>query len=67
MNPNSLTVLKNCKLEPALASVKPGESVQFERHGYFCADLKNSNPGQLVFNRTVSLRDSWSKEQAAAK
>jgi glutaminyl-tRNA synthetase len=70
LNPNSLEVLRECRLEPGLASAKPGLRVQFERLGYFCADL-DSRPGALVFNRTVSLRDTWAKieqkEIAAAK
>jgi len=61
LNPNSLEVLKDCKLEPNLASAKPGDSFQFLRHGYFCADSEDSKDGALVFNRTVGLRDSWAK------
>ncbi len=64
LNPNSLTVLRGCLLEPALASLAVGEAVQFERLGYFCLDPE-SRPGALVFNRTVGLRDSWAKMQAA--
>jgi glutaminyl-tRNA synthetase len=60
INPNSLEVLQACQMEPSLASATPGTSVQFERLGYFCADL-DSRPGALVFNRTVSLRDTWAK------
>jgi glutaminyl-tRNA synthetase len=60
LNPESLKVLPNGKLETNLAGVFPGETVQFERLGYFCAD-KESRPGALIFNRTVGLRDSWSK------
>ncbi len=60
INPNSLEVLTGCKLEPALASSVVGDKVQFERLGYFCADL-DSTPGNLVFNRTVALRDSYAK------
>jgi glutaminyl-tRNA synthetase len=60
LNPESLKVLPNGKLETNLAGVIPGETVQFERLGYFCAD-KESGPGALIFNRTVGLRDSWSK------
>jgi glutaminyl-tRNA synthetase len=63
LNPKSLGVLAGCRLEPGLASAQPGQSWQFERHGYFCADL-DSKPGALVFNRTVPLRDTWAKEQA---
>jgi glutaminyl-tRNA synthetase len=60
LNSESLKVLPNGKLETNLAGVIPGETVQFERLGYFCAD-KESGPGALIFNRTVGLRDSWSK------
>ncbi|MGC2111975.1 MAG: glutamine--tRNA ligase/YqeY domain fusion protein [Candidatus Korobacteraceae bacterium] len=60
LNPNSLEILTNAKLEPSLASAKPGDRYQFERLGYFCADL-DSKPGALVFNRTVPLRDTWAK------
>jgi glutaminyl-tRNA synthetase len=61
INPDSLQVLANCKLEPGLAEAGPGESCQFERTGYFCLDAKASEPGKPVFNRTVTLRDSWAK------
>jgi hypothetical protein len=64
LNPNSLEVLADCKLEPALAATAPGEPVQFERQGYFCLDT-DSAPGRLVFNRTVGLRDSWAKVKGA--
>ena len=60
LNPNSLEVITNAKLEPSLASAKAGDRYQFERLGYFCADL-DSKPGALVFNRTVPLRDTWAK------
>jgi glutaminyl-tRNA synthetase len=60
LNPNSLEVVKGCKLEPSLAGAVPGASYQFERLGYFCVDL-DSAPGALVFNRTVALRDTWAK------
>jgi glutaminyl-tRNA synthetase len=67
INPNSLEVLQACQMEPSLASATPGTSVQFERLGYFCADL-DSRPGALVFNRTVSLRDTWARiEQKQAE
>ncbi len=59
INPDSLVVLKGCRAEPSLAQAQPEERFQFEREGYFCADLKDSKPGALVFNRTVTLRDSW--------
>jgi glutaminyl-tRNA synthetase len=61
LNPHSLEILTGCKLEPALGNVKPGENVQFERLGYFCVDSQLSQPGSPVFNRTVTLRDSWAK------
>ncbi|MCF8223866.1 MAG: glutamine--tRNA ligase/YqeY domain fusion protein [Bacteroidales bacterium] len=60
LNPDSLEVLRNCKLEPSLADVKPLDKFQFQRLGYFCAD-KKSEPGKPVFNRTVPLRDTWGK------
>ena len=61
INPNSLQVLTQCKLEPMLGSAKPGERFQFERMGYFCADIKDSKPGDPVFNRVVTLKDTWAK------
>ncbi|MGD8266582.1 MAG: glutamine--tRNA ligase/YqeY domain fusion protein [Desulfobacterales bacterium] len=61
LNPASLTRLEGCKLEPALAQSAPGTIVQFERLGYFCADIKDTTPGRAVFNRTVTLRDPWAK------
>ncbi|HEX4070033.1 MAG TPA: glutamine--tRNA ligase/YqeY domain fusion protein [Planctomycetaceae bacterium] len=61
LNPKSLTSVKSCKLEPSLATAAPGNRYQFERLGYFCADSRDSRPGALVFNRTVSLRDTWAK------
>ncbi len=60
VDPGSLEVLSGCKCEPALKDVRPGERFQFERLGYFCVDL-DSEPGRLVFNRTVALRDTWVK------
>ena len=60
LNPNSLEVLTNAKLEPSLANAKAGDRYQFERLGYFCVDPE-SKPGALVFNRTVQLRDTWAK------
>lgn len=62
INPESLVVLPDAKLEPSLAGAKPGERFQFERQGYFCVD-KDSRPAKLIFNRTVTLKDSWAKEQ----
>jgi glutaminyl-tRNA synthetase len=64
LNPNSLETLKGCKLEPSLAQASPESRYQFERLGYFRADPVDSKAGALVFNRVVSLRDSWAKEQA---
>ena len=63
LNPDSLEQLDDCWLEPSLKDAKPGESVQFERLGYFCADA-DSTDGRAVFNRTVGLRDSWARAQA---
>jgi glutaminyl-tRNA synthetase len=60
LNPISLEVLSDCRVEPALAATNSNDPVQFERQGYFCRD-RDSTPGQLVFNRTVGLRDTWSK------
>ena len=59
LNPNSLTVLDHCMVEPALAEAKPYESFQFVRQGFFCADAKDSAPGRPVFNRIVSLKSSF--------
>ena len=64
LNPNSVEVLPNCKIEPALAAIDPGTSVQFERNGYFCADSIDHEAANPVFNRTVSLKDSWAKIKA---
>jgi glutaminyl-tRNA synthetase len=61
INPESLKVVKGCRVESSLASAAPGSHFQFERTGYFCVDEKDSKPGFPVFNRTVSLKDSWSK------
>ncbi|MBU0485311.1 MAG: glutamine--tRNA ligase/YqeY domain fusion protein [Proteobacteria bacterium] len=62
INPHSLEVLDNCQLEPALTAAQPGDSFQFERQGYFCVETKDSTPEALIFNRTVTLRDSWARE-----
>ena len=59
LNPNSLTILKNCYVEPALAEAKAYDSFQFVRNGFFCADCKDSKPGEPVFNRIVSLKSSF--------
>ncbi len=61
INPNSLQIVHNAKLEPSLKTAKPGEFFQFLRKGYFCVDTKHSKPEQPVFNRTVSLKDTWAK------
>ncbi len=61
LNPKSLEVLADCRLEPGLGSAEPGSRYQFERLGYFCADAKDHRPGHLVFNRTATLRDTWAK------
>ncbi len=60
INPNSLEVVRDCKVERSLANTKPQDRFQFERLGYFCVD-DESKPGKLVFNRTVTLRDTWAK------
>src|SRR5215831_6316803 len=65
LNPHSETVLQECLVEPALTELPVGETVQFERLGYFCPD-PDSTPGGLVFNRTLGLRDTWAKLQAQA-
>ena len=62
LNPGSLEVLTSCKVEPSLADAKPGDRYQFERNGYSCVD-PDSTAEKLVFNRTVSLRDTWAKMQ----
>ncbi|MDO4574148.1 MAG: glutamine--tRNA ligase/YqeY domain fusion protein [Planctomycetia bacterium] len=62
INPNSLEVREHCKLEPSLASCEPGSRFQFERIGYFCCD-PDSTADRKVFNRTVTLKDSWAKIQ----
>jgi glutaminyl-tRNA synthetase len=67
LNPASLEVLTACRLEPSLAQAPPGSFCQFERQGYFCADSRDSAPGTLVFNRTVTLKDAWAKIQQAPK
>jgi len=63
INPDSLTILKNCKAEPFLKDTKPGDRFQFERKGYFCVD-KESLKDNIIINRTVSLRDSWKKKNS---
>jgi glutaminyl-tRNA synthetase len=60
LNPHSLEVRRGCKIEPSVADARPGTRHQFERLGYFCVD-PDSSPGALVFNRTVTLKDTWAK------
>ncbi len=67
LNPNSLVVLKSAKLEPSLKDAAGGDKFQFERHGYFCADAVDCNAGRPVFNRSVSLKDSWAKVEKGKK
>ena len=59
LNPNSLTVIDNCYVEPSIEKYQPGDSFQFVRNGYFCIDTKDSTDGKLVFNRIVSLKSSF--------
>jgi glutaminyl-tRNA synthetase len=66
INRNSLEVVKGCRLEPSLGDAQPGDKFQFERNGYFCADPDGSQ-GKPVFNRTVTLRDTWAKIEKDAK
>ena len=66
LNPNSVELLTDCLVEPSLAGGQPGDSYQFLRRGYFCID-QDSNDQQLVFNRSVSLRDTWAKVQKKTK
>ncbi|MBM3304489.1 MAG: glutamine--tRNA ligase/YqeY domain fusion protein [Candidatus Aminicenantes bacterium] len=61
LNPKSLEVVRGAKLEPGLADARPESRWQFERMGYYCVDRRDSKPGALVFNRTVTLRDEWAK------
>lgn len=63
LNQQSLQTLTECKLEPSLGDAEAGQPYQFERLGYFCVDAKDSQANRLVFNRTVTLRDSWAKQQ----
>ncbi len=60
INPNSLEEI-DCFVEPDLKKAKPGDRYQFERLGYFCVDLVDSKADELVFNRTITLRDTWTK------
>jgi glutaminyl-tRNA synthetase len=61
INPESLVTLDGASLEPSVAGAPPGAHFQFERLGYFCVDTVDSRAGKPVFNRTVTLRDSWAK------
>lgn len=63
LNPDSLKILKGCKMESYLKDAKPGDKFQFQRTGYFCVD-PDTTPDNMVFNRTVSLKDSWAKEKS---
>jgi len=67
LNPNSLETVSGCQLEASLASAQGGERFQFERLGYFCVDTADSRPDNLVFNRTVALRDTWAKIEEKSK
>jgi glutaminyl-tRNA synthetase len=67
LNPSSLEVLTGCKLEPSLAEADPEVRYQFERMGYFCIDRVDSSTEKLVFNRTITLRDTWAKIERAQK
>jgi len=66
LNPESLEIIRGCKLEPSLKTVKPGDRFQFLRHGYFCVDT-DSTDENTIFNRAVSLRDSWAKIEKSMK
>jgi glutaminyl-tRNA synthetase len=61
LNPESLVVLKDALIEPSVANDPPGTGYQFERQGYFISDPVDSGDGALVYNRTVTLRDTWAK------
>ena len=63
LNPASIEILEGCRIEPSLAAAGPESRFQFERLGYFCVDARDSAPGTPVFNRTVTLRDSWAKQE----
>ena len=67
LNPRSLQVMRGCKLEPGLSQAAPGSRFQFERQGYFCVDTVDSSEEQLVFNRTVALRDTWARIERASE
>ncbi len=67
LNPESLVVIDDAKLEPGLKDAAPGSRYQFERQGYFCVDTEDSTPDRLVFNRTATLRDSWARAQRSQR
>ena len=67
LNPNSQVTLTSCRVEPSLQEASGGSRFQFERQGYFCVDSRDSKPGALVFNRTVTLRDTWAKIEKAGQ
>jgi len=67
LNPNSLEILKSCRVEPSLANAAPGDNYQFERLGYFSVDNVESTQDVLIFNRSVSLRDTWAKIEKSQK
>jgi len=67
LNPNSLQTLADCRIEPYLASATPGSTYQFERLGYFCVDVAESSRQRLLFNRTITLRDTWAKIERGSK
>jgi len=67
LNPKSLERIDSCRLESSLKGAAPGKRYQFERLGYFCVDSKDSSPGRLVFNKIVTLRDSWAKVASQEK
>ena len=67
INPESRIIQPSAKVEPAAAETEPGTAIQFERQGYFCPDVYESHAGRVVFNRTVSLKDSWAKMQKQGK
>ncbi len=67
LNPESLVIVDDAKLEPSLKDAAPGSRFQFERQGYFCVDTEDSTPDRLVFNRTATLRDSWARAQRSQR
>jgi glutaminyl-tRNA synthetase len=67
LNPDSINVLANAYVEPSLADATSSRRYQFERQGYFCVDCEDSKPGHLIFNRTVTLRDTWAKIESGQK